>query len=105
MGSLLKYTHEVTLNEHGYAVLVWQNGGTSGAAWFLASKWRDICKWAKDKPFATITKTVINSDESTKRVYRFLTSEEIEDVARETSATTITTKTIHLTSTAAPPTP
>lgn len=81
--------------------------GTSGAAWFLASKWRDIRKWAKDKPFAIITKTVINSDESTKRVYRFLTSEEIEDVARKASATTtvttITTKTS--TSTAAPPTP
>ena len=46
--------------------------GTSGAAWLLARKWKDIRKWAKNRPFAIITKTHINSDESTQLVHRFL---------------------------------
>ena len=80
--------------------------GTSGAAWFLAMKWKDICKWAKDKPFAIITKTAIGSDESTQLVHRFLTPEEIEDVIRKTTSTvtktTTKTETERSTSTAAP---
>ena len=46
--------------------------GTSGAAWFLSRKWKDIHKWAKSKSFAIITKTTIGSDESTRLVHRFL---------------------------------
>jgi hypothetical protein len=46
--------------------------GTSGAAWFLARRWKDIRKWAKDRPFAIITKTTKSSDESTQPVHRFV---------------------------------
>lgn len=80
--------------------------GSSGAAWFLARKWKDIRKWTKDKPFAIITKTDVNSDESTELLHKFLTSEDVEDVLRKTPETvTTTTKivTTSLTSTAAPP--
>ena len=81
--------------------------GSSGAAWFLARKWKDIRKWAKDKPFAIITKTDINSDESTELLHKFLTSEDVEDVLRKTQKTVTTTTTEivtkSFTSTAAPP--
>lgn len=81
--------------------------GSSGAAWFLARKWKDIRKLAKGKPFAIITKTEINSDESTKLVHNFLTSDDVEDFLekRQKTVTTITTKivTTPVTSTAAPP--
>ena len=80
--------------------------GTSGAAWFLARRWKDICKWAKGKPFAIITKTDYESDESTDFVHKFLTSEEVEDVIRKmtptVTETTIKTETKQSTSTAAP---
>lgn len=46
--------------------------GTSGAAWLLGRKWKDIRKWAKDKPFAIITETRFNSDESTTLIHRFV---------------------------------
>lgn len=81
--------------------------GSSGSAWFIARKWKDIRKWAKDKPFAIITKTDVNSDESTELIHKFLTSEDVEDVLRKTpeTVTTTTTKivTTSLTSTAVPP--
>jgi hypothetical protein len=46
--------------------------GTSGAAWYLARKWKDVHKWAKKNPFAIITKTTIKSDETTVVVHKFL---------------------------------
>jgi len=72
--------------------------GTSGAAWFLATKWKDIGKWAKKGPFAIITKTEVNSDESTVPIHKFRTSEEVEDAARRYSATVATTTTTTTTS-------
>lgn len=46
--------------------------GTSGAAWFLARKWKSIHKWAKDKPFVIITKTVKRCDEKTQLVHKYI---------------------------------
>lgn len=83
--------------------------GTSGAAWFLANKWKDIHKWAKGKPFAIITETEYQSDESTQLVHRFLTSDEVGDPAKRFAATVTGTtqssskaETIHTTCTASP---
>lgn len=45
--------------------------GTSGAAWYLANRWKEIWKWAKNKEFALITKTRIGSDESTEVINRY----------------------------------
>jgi len=39
--------------------------GTSGAAWYLAHRWKEIREHAKNKPFACITRTQVRSDEST----------------------------------------
>lgn len=39
--------------------------GTSGAAYYLANKWKKIHKWAGNKPFACVTRTEIKSDTST----------------------------------------
>ncbi len=80
--------------------------GTSGAAWYLSNKWKTIRKWAKNKPFAIITKTEINCDESTRWIHKFLTSEEVEDVAKElehkVTKTTTKTETKQTTFTAVP---
>jgi hypothetical protein len=80
--------------------------GASGAAWYLATKWRDIHKWAKDKPFAIITKTEYRNDESTIPIHTFKTSEKVGDVARESKVTTTTiitrAKTTQTTVTASP---
>ena len=38
---------------------------SSGAAWYLAHKWKEIHKWAKKSEFALIIKTRKGSDEST----------------------------------------
>jgi len=56
--------------------------GTSGAAWFLAMKWKEIYKWTKDKSFAIITKTAIGSDESTQLVHRFLRFSETSEFTK-----------------------
>ncbi len=46
--------------------------GTSGAAWFLSRKWKDIHKWAKSKSFAIVTRTNTGSDETTQLFRKFL---------------------------------
>jgi len=40
--------------------------GTSGASYFLAQKWREILKWAGNKPFGCVIKTKVLSDDSTE---------------------------------------
>ncbi len=105
----------IKINPHSNPERTWiccagfEEWGTSGAAWFLATKWKHIRKWAKDNPFAIITKAHYHSDESTEIVHKFLTSDEVTDAARKagatvTKTTATTSKTIRLTSTA-PPTP
>jgi len=42
--------------------------GTSGAAYYLAYRWKEILKWAGDKPFACVVKTKATSDDSTEIV-------------------------------------
>ena len=44
--------------------------GTSGAAWFLAKKWRSIQSYAKDSPFAIIVRVVPGQDESAEAVVK-----------------------------------
>ncbi len=75
--------------------------GASGAAWYLARKWKDIYKWAKKKPFATILKTQYKRDESTVSVLdcKFKTKEEVENFAKELNETFTTTATIVTTKT------
>ncbi len=56
--------------------------GTSGAAWFLANRWKKIHKFAKRGPFACITETRIGSDDSTVMSHRFRNEEEVEAAAK-----------------------
>lgn len=52
--------------------------GTSGAAWYLVHRWKEIRKFAKGKPFACITKTRVGSDDSTEAIYKFLSGGEVK---------------------------
>lgn len=40
--------------------------GTSGASYYLAQKWKEILKWAGNKPFGCVIKTKVLSDDSTE---------------------------------------
>ena len=46
--------------------------GTSGAAYYLAYKWKKIRKWAGDKQFACVIKTENASDDSTEPIEGFI---------------------------------
>lgn len=52
--------------------------GTSGAAWWLSHNWKTIYKGAKNRPFACITCTKVGSDDSTKMLHLFLSSEDVQ---------------------------
>lgn len=43
--------------------------GTSGAAWFLANKWRNIEEMAQNKSFGLVVKVEANKEESAEIVY------------------------------------
>lgn len=45
--------------------------GTSGAAWFLANKWREIRKRAKNRPFAAIVRVRPEQDQSAEMLSCF----------------------------------
>ena len=56
--------------------------GTSGAAWWLANRWKEeIYPRARNRPFACITRTQVGSDESTTLLQFFLSGEEAENAA------------------------
>jgi len=61
------------------------NWGTSGAAWYLAKHWKSIWRWAGKKPFAIITETRNNSDDSTTFLHKFLNCDEVELAAQALS--------------------
>lgn len=44
--------------------------GTSGAAWYLANKWKEIHHYAKQKPFALIVRVERDKDESGEPVVK-----------------------------------
>lgn len=46
--------------------------GTSGSAWYLANRWKEIKQWAGDKPFACVVKTKSESDNSTELIECFM---------------------------------
>jgi hypothetical protein len=50
---------------------------TSGAAYYLANKWREIKKWAGYGEFGCVVKTVAGSDDSTVVVRRYRTKPHI----------------------------
>jgi hypothetical protein len=52
--------------------------GTSGAAYYLANKWQEIYKWAKDSNFAIIVKVRNEQDESAEVYKKAKTPEEVE---------------------------
>jgi len=45
---------------------------TSGSAWYLANRWKEIRQWAGDKPFACVVKTKSGSDNSTEPIECFI---------------------------------
>ena len=51
--------------------------GTSGAAWWLSHNWKSIYKKAKNRSFACITRTRVGSDDSTRMLHLFLSSEDV----------------------------
>ena len=59
--------------------------GSSGAAWYLAHKWNEIHKFAKDKPFAIIVQVSPGQDESTEPLIQLKSSEEAESFADQLS--------------------
>ncbi len=54
--------------------------GTSGAAWYLAKKWRDIQNEAGDSPFAIIVRVRPGQDESAEAVVRVKNESEITEL-------------------------
>ncbi|MBZ5611883.1 MAG: hypothetical protein LAP38_26785 [Acidobacteriia bacterium] len=57
--------------------------GTSGAAWYLARRWRELRSRFGKKPFATIVRVHRRQDESAEAVVMGTTPEEIDRFARE----------------------
>jgi len=52
--------------------------GTSGAAYYLAHKWKEVYGFAKEKPFAIIVRVRENQDESAEVVVKVKNSTEAE---------------------------
>ena len=44
--------------------------GTSGAAWYLAYKWKEIYRYAKSSPFALVIKVKRNQDEFSEPIFK-----------------------------------
>ncbi len=44
--------------------------GTSGAAWYLANKWKEIQEYAGEAPFGIVVRVKLEQDESVEFVYR-----------------------------------
>jgi len=57
--------------------------GTSGAAWYLARRWRDIYKKFGNKSFAIFVKVEGQRDESADPIIMAASPEEIESQARD----------------------
>ncbi len=55
--------------------------GTSGAAWYLSHKWREIYDYAKQKSFAIIVRVRPNQDESAEPIIKVKNSTEAEQYA------------------------
>ena len=55
--------------------------GTSGAAWYLANRWKRFYKFVKKNEFACITKTKIGSDTSTHPTLKLLKNSNGEIIA------------------------
>lgn len=55
--------------------------GTSGAAWYLAHKWKEIHDYSKQSPFAIIVRVKPKQDESAEPVVRVKNSAEAERYA------------------------
>ncbi|MFX0210263.1 MAG: hypothetical protein ACFFDT_30065 [Candidatus Hodarchaeota archaeon] len=52
--------------------------GTSGAAWYLAKKWKSLYNFAKDSPFAVIVRVNKGQDESAKIVLKAKNQDDID---------------------------
>ncbi len=55
--------------------------GTSGAAWYLAHKWKEVHDYSKQSPFAIIVRVKPKQDESAEPVVRVKNSAEAERYA------------------------
>ncbi len=55
--------------------------GSSGTAWYLAQKWREIHGYAKASPVAMILRVVPGQDESAEPVLKVRNSSEVEHLA------------------------
>ena len=52
--------------------------GTSGAAWYLAKKWKSLYNFAKDSPFAVIVRVNKGQDESAEIVLKAKNQDDID---------------------------
>ena len=57
--------------------------GTSGAAWYLAHKWREIYYYSKQKSFAIIVRVKPTQDESAEPIVKVKNLTEVEQYAKE----------------------
>jgi len=67
-GLILKLNPNNFLNRVWLTCAGYGEWGSSGAAWYLAHKWREIVKFADNKPFCIITKVKIGQDESAEPI-------------------------------------
>ena len=57
--------------------------GSSGAAWYLANKWKEIYGFVKSKPFACIVKVKSGQDESSEPIIYVRSERDLESLLEE----------------------
>jgi hypothetical protein len=81
-GMILK-AHPPNLSDRNWiACGGYDEWGTSGAAWYLSRKWRDIRKLFRKKPFVIFVQVERGRDESATPIIQAATSQELEMQAR-----------------------
>jgi len=60
--------------------------GTSGAAWYLSYKWKEIYKYAKQNTFSIIVRVNPRQDESAEPVVQVLNENDVEEYTMQTDS-------------------
>lgn len=69
-GFIIKVVPKSFSNRAWVAIAGLGEWGTSGAAWFLSKRWKEIAKIVNNKPFGLIIKVKKGQDESAEMVYK-----------------------------------
>jgi hypothetical protein len=80
---LIQKIHPIEFPERTWLICAgFDEWGSSGAAWYLAYKWREIYKFAKSKAFAIVVKVKHGQDES---AYPIIKIKSVDDAERYAS--------------------